>query len=403
MATRNIVPRADGEGSLGTTLKRWLSGFFNWLNISQYIDVKNSSNPSHEEGRVFYDNIHKTLCYYNDNNEVTLNIGQENIIRVYNNTGSEISDGKVVYIDGCYSNEHPFPTIKLAKADNMITARAIGITTCNIANGEYGYVNTGGEIHGLDLSEFEEGAVVYLSDSEAGALTTEAPAITIRMGFIIHAGTGASGILLVSIQEFGESVGDMLTSTYDVNENGIVDKAEALNDGSTGDENNCPASEVRDHLDDLVTDRKHLTDEQNTLIDELNNFSTGNRIITSDDLDNGYNNSLGESTTTSEIYQEKVKLSFTPVSAGDYILQWSIELANSSSNQTVLVRIQQDDSINLNEIEFGHNRGNAYDNRAGLIRVSLDDSSHTFDIDFSIGTGGTAKIRRARLLIRRIP
>lgn len=33
MATRNIVPRANGEGSIGRTDKHWKSGFFDNLNI----------------------------------------------------------------------------------------------------------------------------------------------------------------------------------------------------------------------------------------------------------------------------------------------------------------------------------------------------------------------------------
>ncbi len=33
MSTRNIVPRADGEGNIGTSSKSWLSGFFTTLNI----------------------------------------------------------------------------------------------------------------------------------------------------------------------------------------------------------------------------------------------------------------------------------------------------------------------------------------------------------------------------------
>ena len=28
MATRNLVPRANGEGSIGTSIKKWLSGYF---------------------------------------------------------------------------------------------------------------------------------------------------------------------------------------------------------------------------------------------------------------------------------------------------------------------------------------------------------------------------------------
>lgn len=34
MATPNIVPRADGEGSIGTSLKKWAKGYFNALFIN---------------------------------------------------------------------------------------------------------------------------------------------------------------------------------------------------------------------------------------------------------------------------------------------------------------------------------------------------------------------------------
>ena len=37
MATRGIAPRADGEGSIGTTVKRWLDGWFTTLH-SDHID-----------------------------------------------------------------------------------------------------------------------------------------------------------------------------------------------------------------------------------------------------------------------------------------------------------------------------------------------------------------------------
>ena len=34
MATKNVVPRADSEGGIGTALKRWLNGFFRHLTVS---------------------------------------------------------------------------------------------------------------------------------------------------------------------------------------------------------------------------------------------------------------------------------------------------------------------------------------------------------------------------------
>jgi hypothetical protein len=37
MATRNIVPRADGEGSLGTAAKKWLNAFLTNLTVTGMI------------------------------------------------------------------------------------------------------------------------------------------------------------------------------------------------------------------------------------------------------------------------------------------------------------------------------------------------------------------------------
>lgn len=37
MATRNIVPRADGEGGIGTSLKKWLSGYFGTINATNIV------------------------------------------------------------------------------------------------------------------------------------------------------------------------------------------------------------------------------------------------------------------------------------------------------------------------------------------------------------------------------
>ena len=48
MATRSYVPRADGEGSIGTSVKKWLNGFFKAINIENTITAKdlNLSNKA---------------------------------------------------------------------------------------------------------------------------------------------------------------------------------------------------------------------------------------------------------------------------------------------------------------------------------------------------------------------
>lgn len=44
MATKNIVPRANGEGGIGTSVKRWLSGFFKNINVDTEAIVPTPAN-----------------------------------------------------------------------------------------------------------------------------------------------------------------------------------------------------------------------------------------------------------------------------------------------------------------------------------------------------------------------
>ena len=263
MSTRNVVPRNDGEGSLGTSLKRWLSGFFNWLNISQFIEMEpyDLERTSDNLFKLFNSSSYDSLTYH-INEEVTVNLGQKRILKVYNNTGVELSKGKCVYITGSHSNSGIFATVALAKADNLITARLIGITNNCISNDSFGYVCCSGELHGIDCSSYNKGDSLYLSDTVAGELTNVKPDFTMRVGFVIN--NVVDGKMLIALQEYGESLGDMLRSVYDTDDDGIVDKAEVLNDGSSGDGNNVTAFEARNHIDGV--DNPHNTSQNNIVV-----------------------------------------------------------------------------------------------------------------------------------------
>ena len=155
--------------------------------------------PAYAEGRVFYDSTAKTLCYYNDNNQMTVNIGQEEIVRVRNQTGATIPNGSVVYINGATGNT---PTIALALATSFSTADIIGVTTTDIANNGFGYATINGLVNGLDTSAFTEGDAVFLSATTPGAFTVTEPTrpnYSIQVGVILRANPSV-GTLLVSVQ-----------------------------------------------------------------------------------------------------------------------------------------------------------------------------------------------------------
>jgi len=132
-----------------------------------------TGSPAYLEGRLFYDNVDKALAYYNDVNGVTVNIGQENLVRVYNNTGSTIFNGKVCYINGAFGE---FPTVALAKADSLTTSQStLGICTADIPDSTYGYITTDGLVHDVNTFGMSAGAPLYLSAATAGEFTTTAP------------------------------------------------------------------------------------------------------------------------------------------------------------------------------------------------------------------------------------
>lgn len=57
MPTRNIVPRADGEGNIGTSSKNWLSSFFKTINILGAMictQITTPANPSSGTNKLYF-------------------------------------------------------------------------------------------------------------------------------------------------------------------------------------------------------------------------------------------------------------------------------------------------------------------------------------------------------------
>jgi len=147
---------------------------FNNVKVGGYIDLSfDSGNPAYKEGRLFYDNDANALSYYNNNSEVTINLGQETVVPVRNNTGASIADGSLVYITGGDSQGHP--TVALARANVYATTEAVGMATNEIGDGDVGFMTTRGFVNGLNTSQFTPGSILYLCPVNAGNFIDSAP------------------------------------------------------------------------------------------------------------------------------------------------------------------------------------------------------------------------------------
>ncbi len=162
----------------------------------QAIDWVLNGTPEYLEGRVFYDNINHALAVFNDEPDITLQVGQENYIRVRNNTGATITNGQAVKILGAQGTN---TTVELAIATDAIKSQAVGLATHDIEHNSFGYVTTFGSVNDLDTSDFNDGDEIFLSPVISGGLTgvsPTAPDYVVSLGHVIRSHPAVGNILV---------------------------------------------------------------------------------------------------------------------------------------------------------------------------------------------------------------
>jgi hypothetical protein len=125
-------------------------------------------NPAHNEGLVFYDQDKKALSYYNDETQVTVNLGQESLVPIYNNTGSKILNGSLLYPTGSFSDKL---TVGLADNRYKDKCRLLLMATHDIEDATSGYGTRFGSVGGIDTSLIS--GLLYLGTN--GGFTNVAP------------------------------------------------------------------------------------------------------------------------------------------------------------------------------------------------------------------------------------
>lgn len=177
--TTTVRNNLQVDGNITVTGSFPLRRDYDYLNFDTTL-----ANPAYLEGRLFYDNTEKSLAYYSDNTELTLNIGQETVFRATNKSGVTLYSGNVVYISGAIGDR---PTVARAQANSFVKSQAIGVVTTTIANNGTGYVTLNGVIHDVNTAGMTDGDVLYLSPTVAGAFTTtkpQHPNFEVQVGYV---------------------------------------------------------------------------------------------------------------------------------------------------------------------------------------------------------------------------
>lgn len=168
------------------------------ISSPDFIQFDTAATVTGSVGKLWYDGGDGSLVTRLKGNNVDLQVGQENVVLVYNGTGSTITKGKVVAVSGAQGQR---PSVVLADADSeALSAPTLGVTAEDIANGAEGFVATFGVIRGIDTSAFTAGDDVYLSQTAGGFTATRpsAPAHTVFLGWVVKV-NASSGELFLNI------------------------------------------------------------------------------------------------------------------------------------------------------------------------------------------------------------
>ena len=164
-----------------------------------------------QQGQMAWNVDDGTLDVGLNGGAIVLQVGQELMYRVQNNTGSTIPDGTLCMYAGTIGNSGK---LRVKPWDGSASGRTImGIATAPILNGGLGYVTWFGSVRGIQTNganygeTWADGQAIWAKPD--GGLTNQipdAPAVKARIGVVISAHASA-GTLFVRVRH-GSSLGD---------------------------------------------------------------------------------------------------------------------------------------------------------------------------------------------------
>lgn len=168
-----------------------------------FIQFKTNATPrTNEEGLLQWNTDDGTLDLGMEGGDITLQIGQESFMRVKNQTGTTLSNGKAIMFAGAVGASGRLLG-QYAIADGSLPALYImGVATHDILNGTDGYVTNFGKVRGINTTgtpygeTWVQGDILYVSPTVAGALTNikpNAPDLQIEIAAVtvVHATVGS--------------------------------------------------------------------------------------------------------------------------------------------------------------------------------------------------------------------
>lgn len=143
------------------------------------------------EGQLAWNAAERTLDL-GLGSDVVLQVGQEQLMGVQNNTGSTITNLTVCMYAGSIGNSGNFRVAPFSGTD---VKKLVGVATEDILDGGVGFVTTFGKIRGVDTRAWSVGAILYLGAN--GSLTSTVPTSGLKVAIAVVLSSNVNGTIFV--------------------------------------------------------------------------------------------------------------------------------------------------------------------------------------------------------------
>jgi len=161
-----------------------------------------ASSPSWAAGQLSYDSVTKTFLADTGFSGVRVNVGQENHVRFFNDTGVKIDNGTPVNASGVDVTNGVVKGIVADAASPQTSSAVIGLATADVLDGQVGVATRHGEVNDIDTSLLGLGGILYLAPG--GGLTNTRPQEpeTILILGTVEIVNASTGRVLVDLSKF---------------------------------------------------------------------------------------------------------------------------------------------------------------------------------------------------------
>lgn len=325
------------------------------------------------EGILTWNNTDDTVDITLANGTV-LQVGQESLIHIFNDTGTTITNGQVVKVVGSSGSK---VTVALANAATETeSSTTIGVATQNITNGSFGYITTQGLVRDLDTSAYTEGAALYLNTVNGGITTTKpsSPNHLVHIGWCVRS-HATIGTLYVKVNNGWE-----LEELHDVLITSVADKQFLVWDTATSVWKNTADLTFANISDGVIT-IQGFVDEDNMVSNSAVLVPTQQSVkayvdaqVTAQDLDVSADTGTVAIDLDSEVFNIAGGVGITTTATGNQVsIDIDATVATLSGAQTLTTKTINADVNTISNLEVDNLKAGVLDTDLTAVSV-LDDT-----------------------------